>query len=106
MSEKIRAKQELRALISKAGHIPLWKPSMAEKEADWVCAGCGSTDVSATIDGKLVTLKGRMVARNTLDGPAPCFTFAAFVDGVRVNRTQLVAAFAERLAPKERIKHG
>lgn len=91
----IRANQELRALIHKVSHIPIWKPSPAEKQKNWTCAGYGRTEVSETINGQLVTLKGRMVERNSTDGPVPVFTFDSYINGMRVNRTTLISTFSE-----------
>lgn len=95
MVAKVRANKELRSLIQRASHIPLWKPSMAEKESRWVCAGYGTTEVSGKIAGKIVTLKGRMVIRNSSDGHVPVFTFDSFVDGKKVSRRALIEEFSE-----------
>lgn len=84
--------------MQKASHVPLWKPDQEERDKRWVLAGYGTTEVTEVIDGKTVTLKGRMVIRNSTDGPVPVLTFDAFIDGIKVTRRVLISTFSEPVA--------
>lgn len=94
MRNMIKPNTELRALIMRASHLPIYKATPEEKAAS-ICAGFGKTEVSATIKGNHVLLKGYMTARNGIEGPVPIFRFTSWVNGIYVNRKQLILLFGE-----------